>query len=103
MKFLKHIRSKTRLKNGTESQGYDTYAATHAAPDGGNRSSPISRLPVKILEEIFASVCPHTRDESYSTSEDSMIDDGCMLCDMRDLAQCALVCRQWTEIVQDLL
>ena len=103
MKFLKHIRSKSRLEDGVEAQGYDPYAPTPAAPYGRNHPSPISRLPVKILEEIFASLCPHTRDESYSTSEESMIDDGCMLCDMRDLAQCALVCRQWTETAQDLL
>ncbi|SLM35011.1 f-box domain protein [Lasallia pustulata] len=103
MKFLKHIRSKSKLKNGAEAQSYDSYAPTQAASYSGNHSSPISRLPAKILGEIFASVCPHTRDESYSTSEDSMIDDGCMLCDMRDLAQCALVCRQWTGITQDLL
>ena len=103
MKFLKHIRSKSKLKNGADAQASDPNAPTQAALYGRNHPSPISRLPVKILQEIFASVCPHTRDESYLTSEESMVDDGCMLCDMRDLAQCALVCRRWTDTAQDLL
>ena len=103
MKFLKQIRSRSKLKNGAEAQVYDHFSATQTAPYGRSYSCPISRLPVNVLKEIFASVCPHTRDESYSTSEDSMIEDGCMLCDMRDLAQCASVCRQWTETAQDLL
>jgi hypothetical protein len=24
-----------------------------------------------------------------------MTEDGCMLCDMRDLAHCAVVCKRW--------
>ncbi|KAJ5104340.1 hypothetical protein NUU61_001687 [Penicillium alfredii] len=52
------------------------------------------KLPRPLLARIFALVCPHTVDNSYSTSEESMT-DGCMLCDMRDLAHCALVCKRW--------
>ncbi|KAJ6155861.1 hypothetical protein N7470_006427 [Penicillium chermesinum] len=52
------------------------------------------RLPRPVLAHIFAAVCPHATDYSYVTSEESM-SDGCMLCDMRDLAHCALVCKRW--------
>ena len=62
-----------------------------------------SRLPAHLLKKISIYVCPHTQDEAYTTSEDSMIEDGCMLCDMRDLAQCALVCRHWGEVAQNIL
>jgi hypothetical protein len=52
------------------------------------------RLPRTVLARIFAFVCPHTVDNTYDTSEEST-SDGCMLCDMRDLAHCALVCKRW--------
>jgi hypothetical protein len=52
------------------------------------------RLPRPVLARIFSFVCPHTVDNTYSTSEESA-SDGCMLCDMRDLAHCALVCKRW--------
>ncbi|CAI7590374.1 unnamed protein product [Penicillium pancosmium] len=52
------------------------------------------KLPRPVLAYIFALTCPHTLDESYDTSEESM-SDGCMLCDMRDLAHCAQVCKRW--------
>ncbi|KAH6850771.1 hypothetical protein B0I37DRAFT_414151 [Chaetomium sp. MPI-CAGE-AT-0009] len=55
----------------------------------------LSNLPVAILERIFTFVCPHSRDESYATCEQSSVEDGCMLCDLRDLAHCAAVCRRW--------
>lgn len=32
-----------------------------------------------------------------------MSTDGCMLCDMRDLAHCALVCKRWYTPAQSLL
>ncbi|KAJ6107136.1 hypothetical protein N7523_008459 [Penicillium sp. IBT 18751x] len=52
------------------------------------------KLPRPVLAYIFALVCPHSVDESYETSEESMT-DGCMLCDMRDLAHAAQVCKRW--------
>jgi hypothetical protein len=52
------------------------------------------KLPRPVLAYIFAYVCPHAVDTSYETSEESMT-DGCMLCDMRDLAHGALVCKRW--------
>ncbi|KAK7416570.1 hypothetical protein QQZ08_011968 [Neonectria magnoliae] len=60
----------------------------------------LSRLPTKVLERVFAFVCPHTRDESYDSCEGSAasIDSVCMLCDLRDLSHCARVCRNWRAI-----
>lgn len=55
----------------------------------------LARLPPAVLERIFAHVCPHARDESFETCEESARDDGCMLCDLRNLSHCAQVSRQW--------
>ncbi|KAJ5706672.1 hypothetical protein N7488_006473 [Penicillium malachiteum] len=52
------------------------------------------KLPRAVLAHIFRFICPHAFDHSYETSENSMT-DGCMLCDMRDLAHCTQVCRRW--------
>ncbi|RDW92861.1 F-box domain protein [Aspergillus mulundensis] len=61
------------------------------------------QLPDPVLARIFSFVCPHAADNSYDTSEESMTEDGCMLCDMRDLAHCALVSRRWYPIARSLL
>ncbi|OOG00131.1 hypothetical protein ASPCADRAFT_504025 [Aspergillus carbonarius ITEM 5010] len=61
------------------------------------------KLPRPLLARIFAYVCPHTVDSSYDTSEESMTEDGCMLCDMRDLAHCAAVCKRWYLEARSLL
>lgn len=60
-------------------------------------------LPLRVISNILAHVCPHTQDESYGSSEESMTLDGCMLCDMRDLAHCALACKRWHDLAQNLL
>ncbi|KAJ5908672.1 hypothetical protein N7495_001354 [Penicillium taxi] len=59
-------------------------------------------LPRSVLARIFTFVCPHTNDCSYDTSEESM-SDGCMLCDMRDLACCTQVCKRWFLEARTLL
>lgn len=105
MKLFDHLRSKPKTGNITGSQA-QVYGNTAQQPTpyqrvGGHLRD--LRLPRKVLEKIFAYVCSHTQDETYTTSEESMIEDGCMLCDMRDLAQCALVCSQWAEVAQSLL
>ena len=56
-----------------------------------------------LVVELLSYVCPHTQDESYIPCEDSMADGGCMLCDMRDLAHCAVVNRQWNIAARRLL
>lgn len=55
----------------------------------------LTHLPLPVIQRIFAFVCPHTGDESYETCEGSTNDDGCMLCDLRDLSHCAQVSRAW--------
>lgn len=60
-------------------------------------SQLVTQLPARVLQRIFAFVCPHACDESYETCEDSASDGGCMLCDLRDLAHCVRVNRQWRK------
>jgi len=98
MRFLNHIRSRSRLKN--EVPQAQAYYHGHTDLEPAYRSriasyNPTARLPQKIFKEVFAAVCPHSRDESYLSSEDSMLDGECMLCDLRDLSHCAMVNRQW--------
>lgn len=102
MKFLNHIRSKSKLKNETsEASLYGFRSPTSTTRYGGR--SLASKLPSNVLESIFAHVCPHVRDDTYLKLEDSMQDGDCMLCDLRDLAHCVLVNRQWGETAQKLL
>lgn len=58
-------------------------------------AAKLEQLPPPVLERIFAFVCPHTQDSTYESQEQSSIEDACMLCDLRDLASCLLVCRKW--------
>jgi hypothetical protein len=58
-------------------------------------AAALAQFPTTILERIFVFVCPHSRDESYETCEQSSVEDGCMLCDLRDLAHCVAVCKRW--------
>jgi hypothetical protein len=63
----------------------------------------LAQFPPGVFERIFTFVCPHSRDETYVTCEQSSVEDGCMLCDLRDLARCVAVCRRWkTEAVKSL-
>lgn len=55
----------------------------------------VAQLPSNVLQRIFAFVCPHACDESYETCEESASDQGCMLCDLRDLAHCVRTSKQW--------
>ncbi|KAF2455661.1 hypothetical protein BDY21DRAFT_262392, partial [Lineolata rhizophorae] len=99
MKFLEHFRSRSRLKEKKKSD------ADHAPADLAIRPGAdyIARLGEPVLRRIFTLVCPHTADDSYEPSERSMIGDGCMLCDLRDLSNCARVRRQWCRPAQELL
>ena len=102
MGFLKHLRSKSRLKDVTSSatSSYRFKKSPNAARFGRDFTQ---RLPDDLLERIFIEICPHTRDQSYEPSEKSSVGDGCMLCDLRDLAKTAQVCRKWYNVAQDLL
>lgn len=58
----------------------------------------LAQFEQSILDRIFSFVCPHSRDESYETCEQSSIEDACMLCDLRDLAACVSVSKRWREV-----
>lgn len=104
MGLLKHFRSKSRLKDAeaSHSNSYDSAFPIRSHPRYG-QPDLITRLPERVLGLIFSFVCPHTRDTSFFPSEESQIGDGCMLCDLRDLARCAQVSRKWYSIAQGLL
>ena len=61
-------------------------------------------LPQNVMQMIFEYVCPHTMDESYVCNEDSPTEEmGCMLCNMRDLSHCVLVCKRWRKFAVPVL
>ncbi|KAF2858557.1 hypothetical protein K470DRAFT_221031 [Piedraia hortae CBS 480.64] len=95
MGLLKHLRSRTNLRNA-----HSPPAPTFYQYQGRDYTR---ELPDKVLEAIFAYVCPHTQDFGYESSERSQIGEGCMLCDLRDLASCAKQCKKWYAIAQRLL
>ncbi|KAK8209083.1 hypothetical protein M8818_003778 [Zalaria obscura] len=98
MGLLKHLRSKSRMRDGPSSPPQK--ATPQPARYGRDFTA---RLPEDLIRRILIEVCPHTQDESYEPSERSSVSDGCMLCDLRDLAVCAKVCRKWYSIAQNLL
>jgi F-box-like len=99
MKFLKHIRSGSRIKDKANSQ-----TRGHAREDSPCYGyDATARLPPAILRKIFIELCPLTVDDTYDSSEESMVDYGCALCDVKALAQCALVSRKWWNVAHDLL
>ncbi|OTA31331.1 hypothetical protein BTJ68_08342 [Hortaea werneckii EXF-2000] len=98
MGLLKHFRSRSRLNNQQpQSPSRSPYASPIHSYRGRDQTQ---RLPDNVLESIFEYTCPHTLDHTYEPSERSQIGDGCMLCDLRDLASCAQVCRKWYAIAQ---
>ncbi|KAL2354646.1 hypothetical protein BJ546DRAFT_975482 [Cryomyces antarcticus] len=99
MGFLKHFRSKSKLKEAAVSK---PPSPRSAQPARYGRDFT-ARLGEEELERIFGFVCPHALDDTYESSERSMIGDGCMLCDLRDLANCTRVCLKWYQVAQKLL
>jgi hypothetical protein len=104
MGLLKHFRSKSRIREINIPQPVD-YANTPPVPSTPARFGRdlTTKLPDKVLNRILKFVCPHTSDRSYQPSEESQIGDGCMLCDLRDIATSAQVCRRWYGLAQKLL
>ncbi|SPQ21651.1 cdb6b678-2657-4042-8f7d-9551dec2c000 [Thermothielavioides terrestris] len=82
-----------------------TDAQSDLLPNRPTRASAaaLAQLPAAILQRIFTFVCPHSADESYTTCEQSSVDDCCALCDLRDLAHCVAVCRRWKAEAVKLL
>lgn len=104
MKLLSHIRSKSRQKSTDDTASYSPYGPPQSHTSIGlARTHPLARFSVALLETVFDYVCPHSRDDCYTSCEESMVDGGCMLCDMRDLAHCAGVSKRWSEAAQHLL
>ena len=109
MKILGHIRLRSRLKNTSNNISNDNpyqlppTDLLRGQPKPQPKPHPCFRFSTFLFHELFSHVCPHSRDDSYLSCEESMIDGGCMLCDMKDLSQCALVNKQWSEAAQTLL
>ncbi|KAI4085942.1 MAG: hypothetical protein LQ344_007990 [Seirophora lacunosa] len=97
------MRSKSRLKSGDEAQIYEHNAPVARSPNDPTRRDLTSGLPLKLLTDILSQICPHALDDNYLSLEESMRDGGCMLCDSRDLAQCALVSRRFLVATQTIL
>lgn len=116
MKFLKLFKKKRRSSSPDSefsSSGHDdrkvkakqqvAYGRYGGMQPAVMRRDPTQNVPAAVLTRIFTYVCPHSMDDSYEKSEESMTEDGCMLCDMRDLACCALVSRKWYWAARGLL
>ncbi|KAF1941195.1 hypothetical protein EJ02DRAFT_466775 [Clathrospora elynae] len=99
MGFFKRFRRHKSPKKSESRARNDLYSVPTHAYHGPDQTP---RLPDKILRRIFEEVCPHSVDETLDGSEDSG-NDGCMSCDMRDLAHCALTKRQWYGVAAGLL
>ncbi|TQV92140.1 hypothetical protein V2A60_004439 [Cordyceps javanica] len=72
-------------------------------PPTTESASRLARLPPSVLHRILTCVCPHARDESFETCEESGRDDNCVLCDLRDLSHCAQVSRAWRAVAIQVL
>lgn len=86
MGLLKHIRSRSRIKNSSDkidehhAQGSNYVIGTSRNPN------PTTRCPRELLQHLFTFVCPHTCDEALAPLEECMTDwYGCLLCVYRDL------------------
>ncbi|TKX26777.1 hypothetical protein C1H76_0931 [Elsinoe australis] len=105
MGFLKHLRSKSRIKS--QDHGNEYYQSPpqqyYQSAGQGHGHDYTSQLCDDVLQRILEYVCPHTTDLTCVSSEDSAVGDGCMLCDMRDLARSAQVNRRWYKASQGLL
>ncbi|KAL5360737.1 hypothetical protein BJX96DRAFT_165389 [Aspergillus floccosus] len=106
MGFLSRLRKRSKSqsrvgRNASSDLRFESHDPLPPLPPSGPDYT--KKLPRPVLRRIFASVCPHAVDSSYDTSEESMTDDGCMLCDMRDLAHCALTCKRWFTDARELL
>lgn len=98
MGLLKHFRSKSRLVKRDPVEKFDLL------PPKRNYISILDQEALRpILYNIFTFVCPHAVDERYKPIEECIIGNGCMLCDLRDLAHCASVKRGWSGIAMFML
>ncbi|KAJ5586669.1 uncharacterized protein N7459_002434 [Penicillium hispanicum] len=92
MGLLDRLRAHSRRSLGTATEPASPPRIAVAGAVTGRDAT--RTLPRPVLARILTFVCPHAIDTSYETSDESMT-DGCMLCDMRDLAHCAQVSKRW--------
>lgn len=121
MGLLKHIRSRSKIKNTSDDRGgYDVHSDHHTGAPS-RIPNPTAKYPRDLLQYLFTFVCPHTCDEALAPLEECMTDwYGCLLCVYRDLgrsstptpwkcwaksevAHCASVSRQWADAARNLL
>lgn len=98
--FRRKDKDKKKKNSGSSDYDYASYASHHerrvSYPPPTHRSAALlARLPPPILQRIFGFVCPNSCDNSYETCERSALDNGCMLCNVRDLSHCVAACREW--------
>jgi len=101
-----HIRSRSRPRNKADERDGERPPPSPGLPPQyatGRQSMKVGRLPAKVLDAIFLRVCPHAGDETYRTAEETTGDEGCLLCDTRDLAACMQVNRMWAVEAQQAL
>lgn len=115
MKFFRNLRAKAKdrqlRKKDDKVNYYEREIQEMQRYGNGQQHQPVNRtgkdytvyLPPNVVSNILSFVCPHALDASLTSSEESMTEDGCMLCDMRDLAHCALVTSKWYGVTQKLL
>ncbi|RPB03906.1 hypothetical protein L873DRAFT_1669287 [Choiromyces venosus 120613-1] len=88
-------------RNSSQNRSYNSsHAFSSSCANLTLHPSPASKAPVEVLMSIFSFICPHALDETYLSAEESTTELGCMLCDMRELSRCSLVCRSWHETAQ---
>ncbi|OAA67016.1 f-box domain containing protein [Niveomyces insectorum RCEF 264] len=94
-----------RRRRSVSSSARPATRAPAGAPAGATAgaTAALLALPDSVLAVVFAFVCPHSQDRTYEKCEDSSLDDGCMLCDMRDLAHCVQTCRRWRPVAERVL
>jgi len=103
MKLFEHIRSRSKAKSNDDPHSHPLYCPNSISSTTSAPPNPTARFPINLVEHILTFVCPHSQDGTYTPCEESMVDGGCMLCDLRDLAHCASVNRQWSQAAQTLL
>ena len=107
IKLLTYVRPSLRHKHIDEDDDQNDRNRARKEPKVSSTQrpsgNPTCAYPAALLEELLSHVCPHSKDDNYTPCEESMIDGGCMLCDMRDLSQCGLVNKQWSEAAHTLL
>jgi hypothetical protein len=102
MGFLKKLRDKAFHKDKKCKEPAEGSAYVLIPPGVDYTRVLDARENHHILAKIFSYVCPHAFDGRYEAIE-HCVQDGCMLCDMRDLAACVVVKDIWHMIGVQIL